>query len=40
MENFKSIFFIKFSIHNVVNDLSYNLESNMKQLDNFSEEIK
>jgi hypothetical protein len=40
MENFRSINILKYSIHQVVNDITYNLESSLKQLDNITEEIK
>lgn len=40
MGNSKSRVFIYFSIHQVVNDLTFNFHNNLKQLDNFSEEIK
>lgn len=29
-----------FSIHQVVNDLTFSMENSIKQLDNFAEEIK
>lgn len=38
--NFKSIRHPNPSIHQVVNDLTFNMENSIKQLDNFTEEIK
>ena len=40
MENFKSKSLLQYSIHQVVNDITFNLESSLKQLDNITEEIK
>jgi hypothetical protein len=37
MESLKSNIFIYFSIHQVVNDIIFNFDNNVKQLDNFTE---
>jgi len=40
MANFKSIKFVIPSIHQVVNDITFTFQNNLKQLDNYTEEIK